>query len=38
MPTEQTMGGYRCDICDITFNSPSDLDAHLREKHNAHIT
>jgi Zinc-finger of C2H2 type len=38
MSREQTMGGYRCDICDTTFNSPSDLDAHLREKHNMQIT
>ena len=31
------MGGYGCDICDMTFNSPSDLDSHLREKHNIDI-
>ena len=34
--TAQTTGGYRCDVCGMTFNSLSDLDAHTREKHNTH--
>jgi hypothetical protein len=33
MLPEQTMGGIGCDICDMTFNSPSDLGTYLREKH-----
>ncbi len=37
MSSEQTMGGYRCDICGMTFNSPADLDSHLRGKHNIDI-
>ena len=38
MSPEQTMGGYRCDICNMAFNSPSDLDIHIREKHKVDIT
>jgi C2H2-type zinc finger len=33
--TAQTTGGYRCDICGMTFGSLSDLDKHTREKHKA---
>jgi hypothetical protein len=36
--TAQTTGGYRCDVCGMTFNSLSALDAHTREKHKAHTT
>ena len=31
--SEQTTGGYRCNVCGMVFNSLSDLDAHTREKH-----
>jgi hypothetical protein len=31
--TAQATGGYRCLVCDMIFNSLSDLDAHTREKH-----
>ena len=38
MSEEQTMGGYRCDKCGMTFRSFSELDAHTREKHKVHPT
>jgi uncharacterized C2H2 Zn-finger protein len=31
--TAQTTGGYRCDVCGMTFNSREDLDRHNTEKH-----
>ena len=33
--TAQATGGYRCPVCDMIFNSLSDLDAHIKEKHNS---
>ena len=38
MSSEQAMGGYRCDVCGMTFNSLSDLDTHTREKHRIYAT
>jgi Zinc finger, C2H2 type len=38
MSSEQAMGGYRCDVCGMAFNSLSDLDAHTREKHRTYAT
>jgi rubredoxin len=34
----QGMGGYRCNVCGMIFNSLGDLDAHTREKHNTAST
>ena len=31
--TAQATGGYRCPACGMIFNSLSDLDAHIKEKH-----
>ena len=36
--SEQASGGYRCNVCGMTFNSLSDLDAHTRESHNTDTT
>ena len=36
--SEQATGGYRCNVCGMTFNSLSDLDAHTRESHNTDMT
>jgi hypothetical protein len=31
--TAQTTGRYRCNVCSMIFNTLSELDTHIIEKH-----